>query len=265
MSKNLISIHAFPGLNLISSFYIGQYASLKSTKQVWGYLALFTYFFVSLKDIYLVLILWFFRSLTCASDIIVFFPNLFSRWIYKILSNHFPKQFNKVIPQQLFGFSLSPDLNIWKINTLLQASGKISEWSFLKKIVQSIKHNLILTDCFWCYHCLEFLCFSKISLPLLYFSRKLLCSEILMLPDHGLQKNSYVYHFMQKYCHQCFLKNLKSRHSLKYTNLQDYVTFFLQTFFRPSVNLLIPTLNILAYGKWFVTSFNFRFDCFLIT
>lgn len=120
----------------------------------------------------MVLILWFFRSLTCASDIIVFFPNLFWRWLYKILSNHFPKQFNKVIPQQLFGFSLSPGLNIWKINTLLQASGKISEWSFFKKIVQFIKHNLILTDCFWCYYCLEFFCFSKISLPLLYFSMK---------------------------------------------------------------------------------------------
>ena len=210
MSKNLISVHAFPGLNLISSFYIGEYASLKSTKQVWGYLALFTYFFVSLKDIYLVLILWFFRSLTCASDIIVFFPHLFSRWIYKILSNHFPKQFNKVIPQQLFGFSLSPDLNIWKINTLLQASGKISEWSFLKKIVQSIKHNLILTDCFWCYHCLEFLCFSKISLSLLYFSRKLLCSEILMLPDHGLQKNSFVSFYAEILPSMFFKKPQKS-------------------------------------------------------
>ena len=77
-----------------------------------------------------------------------------------------------------------------------------------------------------------------------------------MLPDHGLQKNSYVYHFMQKYCHQCFLRNLKSRHSLKYTSLQDYGTFFLQTFFRLSVNPLIPTLNILADGKWFVTSSN---------
>ena len=155
----------------------------------------------------------------------------------------------------MFGFSLSPDLNIWKINTLLQASGKISEWSFLKKIVQSIKHNLILTDCFWCYHCLEFLCFSKISLPLLYFSRKLLCSEILMLPDHGLQKNSFV-SFYAEILPSMFFKKPQKSSSLKYTNLQDYGTFFLQTFFRLSVNPLIPTLNILADGKWFVTSSN---------